>query len=66
MNSCSEGQSTSNYQSMGQSSIGENVMQASMARGRGRSGRGGATTSSPAMQAAHVGQSQAQIYAITR
>ena len=41
-------------------------MQSGVARGRGRSGRGGATTSSPTMQAAHVGQPQAPVYAITR
>ena len=41
-------------------------MQSGMARGRGRSGRGGTTTSSLMMQAAHVGQLQARVYAITR
>ena len=39
-------------------------MQSGVARGRGRSGRGGATTSSLTMQAVHVGQPQAQVYAI--
>ena len=51
---------------MSQSSIGENVIQSGMARGRGRSGRGGATPSSSMMQATHVGQPQARVYAITR
>ena len=41
-------------------------MQSDMARARRRSGRGGATTSSPRMQAAHVGQPQARVYAITQ
>ena len=41
-------------------------MQYGVARGRGRSGRECATNSSLAMQAAHVGQSQARFYAITR
>ena len=65
-NSCPEGRSASGYQSMSQSSVGENVMQTGMARGRGRGSRGGATTSSSMMQAAHVGQPQARVYAITR
>ena len=64
-NSCPEGRSAIGYQSMSQSSVGENVMQTGMARGRGRSGRGGATTSSSVMQAAHIGQPQARVYAIT-
>ena len=45
-----------------QSSVGENVQQASIGRGRGRSGKGGGLSSGLIGQS----QPQARVYAITR